>query len=103
MLSLPIAHGEGNYFADADTVATLESTGRVIFRYCDAAGQPTDEANPNGSLHGIAGICNETRNVVGLMPHPERACESPLGSRDGLILFESVVAAFADHGALETA
>jgi phosphoribosylformylglycinamidine synthase len=103
VLSLPIAHGEGNYFADADTVATLESTGRVIFRYCDAAGQPTDEANPNGSLHGIAGICNETRNVVGLMPHPERACESPLGSRDGLILFESVVAAFADHGALETA
>ena len=103
VLSLPIAHGEGNYFADADTVATLESTGRVIFRYCDASGRPTDDANPNGSLHGIAGICNEGRNVVGLMPHPERACESPLGSRDGLILFESVVSAFAEHGALETA
>ena len=103
VLSLPIAHGEGNYFADADTVATLESTGRVIFRYCDASGQPTDDANPNGSLHGIAGICNEARNVVGLMPHPERACESPLGSRDGLILFESVVSAFAGHGALKTA
>lgn len=103
VLSLPIAHGEGNYFADVDTVATLESTGRVIFRYCDASGQATDEANPNGSVHGIAGICNDRRNVVGLMPHPERACESPLGSRDGLILFESVVAAFADQGALETA
>jgi phosphoribosylformylglycinamidine synthase subunit PurQ / glutaminase len=103
VLSLPIAHGEGNYFADADTLATLESTGRVVFRYCDASGQSTDEANPNGSLHGIAGICNGARNVVGLMPHPERACESPLGSRDGLILFESVVGAFADRGALETA
>ena len=103
VLRIPIAHGEGNYFADVDTVATLESTGRVIFRYCDASGQATDAANPNGSVHGIAGICNDARNVVGLMPHPERACESPLGSRDGLILFESVVAAFADHGALETA
>jgi phosphoribosylformylglycinamidine synthase len=103
VLSLPIAHGEGNYFADAATVATLESSGRVIFRYCDASGQTTDEANPNGSLNGIAGICNEARNVVGLMPHPERACESPLGSRDGLILFESVVSAFAGHGALKSA
>ena len=103
VLRLPIAHGEGNYFADADTLAALESDGRVIFRYCDASGQVTDSANPNGSLHGIAGICSEKRNVVGLMPHPERACESPLGSRDGLVLFESVVAAFAGHGALETA
>ena len=103
VLSLPIAHGEGNYFADADTLATLEATGRIVFRYCDASGQVTEAANPNGSLHGIAGICNEKRNIVGLMPHPERACESPLGSRDGLVLFESVVSAFAGHGALRTA
>ena len=102
-LSLPIAHGEGNYFADADTLATLEASGRVIFRYCDASGQVTEESNPNGSLHSIAGICNEQRNVVGLMPHPERACESPLGSRDGLVLFESVVSTMAAGGALRTA
>jgi phosphoribosylformylglycinamidine synthase subunit PurQ / glutaminase len=103
VLSLPIAHGEGNYFADTDTLATLESTGRIVFRYSDASGQVTEAGNPNGSLHAIAGICNEKRNVVGLMPHPERACESPLGSRDGLVLFESVVSAFAGHGALRTA
>ncbi len=106
ILTLPIAHGEGNYFADPDTIQTLESTGRVVFRYCDAAGSPTDAANPNGSIHNIAGICSEGRNVVGLMPHPERACERALGSADGLVLFESVVAAageLAGHGALRTA
>jgi phosphoribosylformylglycinamidine synthase subunit PurQ / glutaminase len=103
VLSLPVAHGEGNYFADAETLAQLEASRRVVFRYCDAEGQVTDAANPNGSLNGIAGLCNEQRNVVGLMPHPERACESPLGSRDGLVLFESVVSAFAGHGALRTA
>ena len=74
---------------------TLEPTGRVVFRYCDARGQVTDAANPNGALNGIAGICNEQRNVVGLMPHPERACEPALGSADGLVLFESVVTALA--------
>ena len=73
MLNLPIAHGEGNYFADEQTLAALESSRRIIFRYCDAAGQVTDAANPNGSLRNIAGICSEGRNVVGLMPHPERA------------------------------
>ena len=93
ILSLPIAHGEGNYFADPDTIAMLETSGRVVFRYCDASGAPTDAANPNGAMHNIAGICNEARNVVGLMPHPERACERVLGSADGLVLFESVVAA----------
>jgi phosphoribosylformylglycinamidine synthase subunit PurQ / glutaminase len=103
VLSLPVAHGEGNYFADAETLAQLEASRRVVFRYCDAEGQVTEAANPNGSLNGIAGLCNEQRNVVGLMPHPERACESPLGSRDGLVLFESVVSAFAGHGALTTA
>jgi len=103
VLSLPIAHGEGNYFADAATLAELEASGRVVFRYCDRDGQATDGSNPNGSLHGIAGICNERRNVVGLMPHPERACESPLGSADGLVLLDSVVAWLTQHGALETA
>jgi len=92
-LVLPIAHGEGNYYAPPDVLAALEAEGRVIFRYADARGEIVDEANPNGSLHGIAGICNAGRNVVGLMPHPERACESALGSRDGLVLFESVVLA----------
>jgi phosphoribosylformylglycinamidine synthase I len=96
ILTLPIAHGEGNYFAEPDVVRTLESTGRVVFRYCDASGEATDTANPNGALHNIAGICNDTGNVVGLMPHPERACESALGSTDGLILFESVAAAAGD-------
>jgi phosphoribosylformylglycinamidine synthase I len=102
ILSLPIAHGEGNYFADPETIAQLESSGRVVFRYCDASGAVTDAANPNGSINNIAGICNDARNVVGLMPHPERACESALGSADGLVLFESVVAAageLAGHGA----
>jgi phosphoribosylformylglycinamidine synthase I len=103
VLSLPIAHGEGNYFADPDVIRALESTGRVVFRYCDAAGDPTEDGNPNGSLNNIAGICNEARNVVGLMPHPERACESVLGSADGLVLFESVVEALASQGVLRRA
>ena len=92
VLSLPIAHGEGNYFADPEVIQMLESSGRIVFRYCDAAGATTEAANPNGSLNNIAGICNEGRNVVGLMPHPERACERALGSADGLVLFESVLA-----------
>jgi phosphoribosylformylglycinamidine synthase len=100
VLNLPIAHGEGNYFADEQTLAALESSRRIIFRYCDAAGQVTDAANPNGSVRNIAGICSEGRNVVGLMPHPERACESPLGSEDGLVLFDSVVSSLAARGAL---
>ena len=103
VLRLPIAHGEGNYFADPETIAELESAGRVIFRYCDAAGQAGDAANPNGSVHSIAGICSEHRNVVGLMPHPERACESPLGSKDGLVLFESVLHALSSSGVVRSA
>jgi phosphoribosylformylglycinamidine synthase len=103
VLRVPIAHGEGNYYADAAVVNELEASGRVVFRYCDARGQITDEANPNGALNGIAGICSEQRNVVGLMPHPERACEPALGSDDGLVLFESVVTQLAEHGALRTA
>ena len=88
---MPIAHGEGNYFADPDVIARLEANRQVIFRYTTAAGEVTDDANPNGSLAGIAGLCNEARNVVGLMPHPERACESALGSADGLVILESAV------------
>jgi phosphoribosylformylglycinamidine synthase subunit PurQ / glutaminase len=100
VLKIPIAHGEGNYFADQATLDELESSGRIIFRYCDADGRVNEAANPNGSVNGIAGICNDTRNVVGLMPHPERACESALGSEDGLVVFESVVASLKQTGAL---
>jgi phosphoribosylformylglycinamidine synthase subunit PurQ / glutaminase len=102
-LRLPIAHGEGNYYAEPEVVRALEAARRVIFRYCDERGGITAAANPNGAVNGIAGICNEARNVVGLMPHPERACESPLGSADGLVLFESVVASLAQEGAARTA
>jgi phosphoribosylformylglycinamidine synthase I len=91
LLRLPIAHGEGNYFAEPDVIARLESNHQVIFRYTNAAGEVADTANPNGSAAAIAGLCNEARNVVGLMPHPERACESILGSTDGLVIFESVL------------
>jgi phosphoribosylformylglycinamidine synthase len=96
LLRLPIAHGEGNYFADPAALAALEANGQVVFRYVDAAGAPAAGANPNGSANNIAGITNEQRNVVGLMPHPERACESALGSADGLAVFESIVASVAD-------
>jgi len=92
VLQMPIAHGEGNYFATPDVLARLEANRQVIFRYTNAAGEVVDEANPNGSLAAIAGLCNDARNVVGLMPHPERACESALGSADGLRVFESAVA-----------
>jgi phosphoribosylformylglycinamidine synthase len=96
LLRIPIAHGEGNYYAEPSIVARLEQNRQVIFRYVDAAGAATADANPNGSVHNIAGICNEARNVVGLMPHPERACELAVGSADGLALFESVIAYLKD-------
>ncbi len=103
VLRIPIAHGEGNYYADPDVLRELEAARRVVFRYCDAHGDVTDASNPNGAANNIAGICNESRNVVGLMPHPERACEPVLGSGDGLVLFESVVSALAADGALHSA
>ena len=90
VLRMPIAHGEGNYFAEPDVIARLEANRQVIFRYTNAAGEARDDANPNGSASAIAGLCNESRNVVGLMPHPERACEPALGSEDGRIILESV-------------
>jgi phosphoribosylformylglycinamidine synthase I len=95
VLRVPINHGEGNYYADPALLARLEAERRVIFRYSDARGEVVESANPNGSAHAIAGICNEGRNVVGMMPHPERACEAPLGSEDGRLLFESVLAALS--------
>ena len=102
VLRIPIAHGEGNYYAEPEVIARLEKNRQVIFRYASPAGEVTAEANPNGSVNGIAGICNEARNVVGLMPHPERACEIAVGSADGLVLFESVVKAVS-QGAFVTA
>ncbi len=90
VLQVPIAHGDGNYYAPPEVLEQLERRQQVIFRYCTAAGEITAEANPNGSLHHIAGICNAGRNVVGLMPHPERASEAGLGSADGLQLFASL-------------
>jgi phosphoribosylformylglycinamidine synthase len=92
LLRVPIAHGEGCYYADADTLAALERNDQILWKYCDAAGNVTEAANPNGALQNIAGICNERRNVAGLMPHPERACEALLGSDDGRYVFESLVA-----------
>jgi phosphoribosylformylglycinamidine synthase len=97
ILRLPIAHGEGNYFAEPDVLRELEANRQVIFRYTDASGAVTDAANPNGSAHNIAGICNRARNVAGLMPHPERACEPSLGSADGRFVLQSIVKRFADR------
>ena len=96
VLRIPIAHGEGNYYAPPEVVSALEANRQVIFRYVTSDGEVTDDANPNGSLNNIAGICNEARNVVGLMPHPERACELAVGSADGLALLESAVRAITD-------
>jgi len=96
VLSVPIAHGEGNYFAAPEVIAQLETERRVIFRYVTPHGEVTDAANPNGSINNIAGVCNEARNVVGLMPHPERAVEAVTGSADGRIIFDSIIATAMD-------
>ncbi len=97
VLKIPIAHTDGNYYWNEDGVGDHEDNKQVIFRYCDARGSITDESNPNGSINNIAGICNKTRNVFGMMPHPERASEELLGSADGLRVFQSIVA-FAKAG-----
>lgn len=91
VLSIPIAHHGGNYYCDPDTLKALEDNNRVLLRYCDPVGNVTDEANPNGSLNNIAGILNERGNVAGMMPHPERAVESILGSADGVFIMQSIV------------
>lgn len=90
-LKIPLAHGEGNYFADADVLKAINDNDQVLFRYCDVAGNITDESNPNGSLENIAGVTNIARNVFGFMPHPERASESLVGNEDGLAIFESIL------------
>src|SRR6266853_123370 len=91
LLRVPIAHGEGCYFADAETLAKLNADQRILWRYVNAEGAATEQANPNGSLENIAGICNEGRNVAGLMPHPERASEPLLGCADGRLVFQSLI------------
>lgn len=95
ILRMPIAHADGNYVCDDDTFAELRRDDRIIFRYCDPNGELTDSANPNGSRDHIAGICNRERNVMGLMPHPERACEDLLGSSDGRDVFRSLAGTLA--------
>ncbi len=95
VLSIPIGHGEGNYYAPPEVIERLEANRQVLFRYCSPSGEVNDASNPNGSLHAVAGICNEQRNVVGMMPHPERACESVLGGTDGRVILDSIVKAFA--------
>jgi phosphoribosylformylglycinamidine synthase len=91
VLRIPISHGDGRYFADDDTLDELERTGRIAFRYCTADGEVTPEANPNGSIRNIAGIVNERGNVLGMMPHPERAVEALMGGEDGLAIWRSVL------------
>ena len=90
-LAIPVSHGEGSYYADPTTVADLEESGRVLFRYCEPGGSITEAANPNGSVANIAGIINERGNVLGMMPHPERSCELLLGSEDGNLIFGSII------------
>ena len=91
VIRIPIAHGEGNYFAEPDVLAELNKNRQIVFKYADAEGRETPEANPNGAIENIAGVCNKAGNVLGMMPHPERASESILGSADGLKMFQSAV------------
>jgi phosphoribosylformylglycinamidine synthase I len=99
ILRIPIGHGEGNYFAPPDMLEQIEANRQVVLRYASSDGRVVDEANPNGSVNAIAGLCNQARNVVGMMPHPERACEALLGGTDGLVILESMVQACrADRG-----
>ncbi len=96
ILSIPIAHAEGNYVCDDETFQKLEENGQIVFRYCDENGTISDESNPNGARSNIAGICNENGNVLGMMPHPERACEGILGSNDGRDIFRSLTKTIAE-------
>lgn len=91
LLRIPVAHGEGCFYADPDTIARLEANRQILWLYCDAKGELTERANPNGSVKNIAGVCNERRNVAGLMPHPERASEAILNGEDGRLIFESMI------------
>jgi len=91
-LKIPIAHGEGRYYADTDTLKKLNANGQILFRYCDENGVVNEVANPNGAIENIAGVCNEGKNVFGMMPHPERAADTELNNTDGLYLFKSIIA-----------
>ena len=95
VLKVPISHGEGNYYADQETINSILDDNQIVFRYCDEFGEVTAESNPNGSLNNIAGIINKNRNVLGMMPHPERCCEAELGGKDGLYIFESIMKNFS--------
>ncbi|HZW84240.1 MAG TPA: phosphoribosylformylglycinamidine synthase subunit PurQ [Candidatus Deferrimicrobium sp.] len=94
VIQVPVAHGEGNYYIDSEGLKTLEETGRIVFRYSTSDGEITQDANPNGSVHNIAGIVNEAGNVLGMMPHPERCVDELLGGTDGKLIFQSIVARF---------
>jgi phosphoribosylformylglycinamidine synthase len=100
VLRMPIAHAEGNYVCDAATLADLKHDNQIVFRYCTPDGRLDPEANPNGSLDAIAGICNRERNIMGMMPHPDRAVEAALGSTDGLVVFRSLVQSLARQPAV---
>jgi phosphoribosylformylglycinamidine synthase I len=102
-LMIPIAHGEGCYFADETTLSALKAGNQILWQYCSASGELTEVANPNGSVLNIAGICNDRRNVAGLMPHPDRASERILGSTDGRFIFESMIAALQSKTAAKAA
>ena len=95
VLKVPISHGEGNYYADQETINSILDDNQIVFRYCDEFGEVTAESNPNGSLNNIAGIINKNRNVLGMMPHPERCCEAELGGKDGLYIIESIMKNFS--------
>lgn len=97
VLAIPIAHGEGNYFCDQDTLSTLNDNNQIIFRYCSDVGTITDEANPNGSIENIAGIVNHEGNILGMMPHPERRGEALLGNDDGLKILTSMIKNFSEN------
>ena len=101
ILRVPVKHGEGQFVASAGDLDRIERDGLVVFRYCSPEGATGEPHNPNGASNAIAGLRNEAGNVVGLMPHPERACEAAVGSADGLVLFQSVMQSFAERGALQ--
>ncbi len=94
-LKIPIAHGEGRYFAKKETLQEMRQNGQILFRYCDEHGDISSESNPNGSIENIAGVCNATKNVFGMMPHPERAADDELGNTDGRLIFESMISILA--------
>ena len=102
VLEMPVSHGEGNYYVDEATLARLKAEDRIVFRYCDSSGALTPESNPNGSLKNIAGVSNERRNVLGMMPHPERASEALLGGTDGLIIWQSMLQALEEQLAVSS-